>query len=1343
MCGVDDAHMWYEGEAVPDLSWMPASDPWLGTPQTIGILRRWVLFATSQVGGNREDEPLIEFCTGIFMALAATLLALSALYLLYLFIAGLIGRTWNAMIHWLTREDRAGQSKDTAFETLRKPWTAEQIFTFVNGEGARNAIQLARSPTLFPAAATHMYCKECAATARLILPTPFMNSILDSHVKELKDLAGSEEGHRCPIGWERGSLMLIAYWIRRAENLAEVERIQAPVVTDKPKADARLERWVASGSCREGPRRPGAARAKKGKKGKKEPKKIQSGSADVFLGPQGPQTNEERVEQVRDNMSRIRSEQAELAAYRGDGRGDDTVANDLEMAYRHQRNLLNTLLDPNAEKTRQNVQAVHQWQAAREEQGEAATSSWADLMDDSDDDDYYQDGWDDDDDAGEPEREAVTAEMVEAAKLAAEAKLRADDLKKTLMERFKELEKVRHEATEEYSRYIKSCVDNLKSSPDRPLALKVCNMTLGSWEERQFTPAVTEGPLPSIVVCDDEKFSIIAIDELPEVRQQFEALSVNLIQEHAEVVARTQAAYDEREMDRARLESQLGAPKAVPSIVAALVTPDGVRRGACVFSHSNGEVLLATHRHGLNEVDAPIPSGTPISVVFLVENPLVGHTRNLRWHEATVRSAVANEGEDQQWLFLDIPVPEVVKCGKTAVPAMNQTVTQYALRVTGDSYSWDSDSGKVTLVNEKYVCYDLSTDFGDCGYPVMRGSVPIAMHLYGKVRDAANNVANGGELLKRPPKPADGVNIFPEYKDPPVNCEITRGVRQGPPDPLCCRQRFRMMERMRLKGLRTDKSLVGLLPRHYWMKPSTEMNKEEVLKFLEPLGVALEAERLRKSMMATIMYDCMSNVRTQFVEPDIHILRSIASSTKLMPLDKNAGNTADNKKYGEYLLHLGDGNMEAGVEAIAHRCLRLYKVMCSPNPLTHEDHALYEEARFWTVLGKRDGYKEKKLPPQGSGRTIQAPCAELKILHLAAFGENDEAWLNRAGHRGDEWVHQGEDADLPCSGRKKLMLMKALSSLAADVTGYDRRMADLLMVAYFTMYLPTMCVGVPLAFCKSMGDFTIFSALVLSNGEVVMKAWGNPSGYMNTLRLNCVTHLLSMFYVYFSRNPKKTIEEAVDFFDKQLIVEICGDDSRLFAMTREAHEYLDAEHDGAAYIKAWSVLPWEVKLEGACVYPQWQTLQQRCLVTPPMVSRRFVLIDGVLWEPLVNLSRCLKRLSCGEDRTQPGIEQALIGSAFGSLALHVSWTVRRNQAFYSPAVEYLLREYGTPALIAQCHGRAAELRESALMRQQVLPVEDRWGAILGEPCTSYHKEGMALLHRGTEFLAEQLRERRS
>jgi len=99
-----------------------------------------------------------------------------------------------------------------------------------------------------------------------------------------------------------------------------------------------------------------------------------------------------------------------------------------------------------------------------------------------------------------------------------------------------------------------------------------------------------------------------------------------------------------------------------------------------------------------------------------------------------------------------------------------------------------------------------------------------------------------------------------------------------------------------------------------------------------------------------------------------------------------------------------------------------------------------------------------------------------------------------------------------------------------------------------------------------------------------------------------------------------------------------------------------------------------------------------------MVSRRFIVVDGILFEPLYNISRTLKRLSCNEERS-PEMEAALVHSAFATLALQVYWQHRQYHTYYSPAVAYLIREYGTPSLLQESRGRAAEMYRTATRRQ--------------------------------------------
>jgi len=118
---------------------------------------------------------------------------------------------------------------------------------------------------------------------------------------------------------------------------------------------------------------------------------------------------------------------------------------------------------------------------------------------------------------------------------------------------------------------------------------------------------------------------------------------------------------------------------------------------------------------------------------------------------------------------------------------------------------------------------------------------------------------------------------------------------------------------------------------------------------------------------------------------------------------------------------------------------------------------------------------------------------------------------------------------------------------------------------------------------------------------------------------------------------------------------------------------LDLDNGGAGWLKIWDEeLPWEIKVEGCASYPQEWPLERKVPHIPPMVSRSFVYIAGVLWHPLYNLSRCVKRLVCAEKR-EDAMEWALIEGACTTLALQMWWYKRRW--YYSPVCEFLDREF--------------------------------------------------------------------
>lgn len=137
--------------------------------------------------------------------------------------------------------------------------------------------------------------------------------------------------------------------------------------------------------------------------------------------------------------------------------------------------------------------------------------------------------------------------------------------------------------------------------------------------------------------------------------------------------------------------------------------------------------------------------------------------------------------------------------------------------------------------------------------------------------------------------------------------------------------------------------------------------------------------------------------------------------------------------------------------------------------------------------------------------------------------------------------------------------------------------------------------------------------------------------------------------------------------------EICGDDSRILAMDAAGAEFLDLAGGGRRYIAAWQeISPWEIKVEGFCAFSGTETFEEKIYAFPPMVSRKYVMVEGVVFEPLYNISRLLKRLASSEVRPQDD-EDALVQSAATTCALLISWQL--SGLYFSPVVQYLMREY--------------------------------------------------------------------
>jgi hypothetical protein len=786
----------------------------------------------------------------------------------------------------------------------------------------------------------------------------------------------------------------------------------------------------------------------------------------------------------------------------------------------------------------------------------------------------------------------------------------------------------------------------------------------------------------AIYVSNDAKIFPVPLSELDAVIAQLTADGERKMVEHAAKVAEVRAANPKRNETigtpvSTGLEAECRCSVKDTFGTNTAVVRNGLDiRGAVVMADAGQSYVFATHRHQVIDgqpVDCPWKVGDVVQLCCYANTPVKGKLAQLEWIDVTIAAVSGQDGRDIQWCFFESPGLYVPN-RRIKVPERGATVAQFTFRVTGDEYAWMMSIGQVVDLNSVVAFYNFTTTPGDCGFPVYASDgTLVCCHLFGNARWSGDRKANAGQLYARLQHPGKGVTRMPLYDPCTLACEL-QGVVPGKLNYVLHPERRRMVERVRINGLRKDVNLKGLMPEHFFMKPSTEMNARELDKFADVIDCQLDPELLRKAVTAAVMMDLCDPVEVPFVEPTA---ASVRKAFLAMDWQRSAGASAGSVSAGDYVRKLGDGDVVAGTDVLVQRVLRLYSSMLGVGPV---DKELLEEMRYWSVIGKKDGYKTKKLPPTGSGRTIQAPSLELKVLWLACFGESDQTWLNRGpgeGRRGLSWVHQGDDADLPCHYTTVATLLKARSCFAGDITGFDRYMMRELMVPFFMQYLPMVATGVPLRLCAFLAHYTIDSLLVLSDGRVAQKHRGNPSGFMNTLRLNCVVHLIALMYVILKRRPHFTVGDAVAFAQEDLHIQVCGDDSRIFALTPEGEAFLDVANGGAAYLQEWNEsLPWEVKVEGLAVFSAGESLITRAYRCPPMVSRQFVVVDGTLWEPLYNYSRCLKRLACSEYRT-PDEEEAIISSAFTTLALPIYWATRQQKALASPVLDMLVREFGT------------------------------------------------------------------
>jgi hypothetical protein len=280
----------------------------------------------------------------------------------------------------------------------------------------------------------------------------------------------------------------------------------------------------------------------------------------------------------------------------------------------------------------------------------------------------------------------------------------------------------------------------------------------------------------------------------------------------------------------------------------------------------------------------------------------------------------------------------------------------------------------------------------------------------------------------------------------------------------------------------------------------------------------------------------------------------------------------------------------------------------------------------------------------------------LKIIHKLYFHDSDDRWCRNQSS--PYYVHYNPNE--PIQPRLYEAMEGAYGAVATDVTGWDRYMPEGLIQRYFYRYLARMSWGVPEEVLHFMYLTTVHSILLLPDGSLVQKHRGNPSGYPNTIRLNCVVHrAVNLACMAYARNPimaascpataLQGLEEGVRSF-------YCGDDGINFPRDQPAWELCHKA------LEVWkNHTTWTVKLEGQIVYDQ----ERRYWETPSFVSRIPRPVCGVYYHVLHKPAKVLCKLYRGpKNQELTALEErregVLVALGHGVLATsggvpHKSW----------------------------------------------------------------------------------------
>lgn len=698
------------------------------------------------------------------------------------------------------------------------------------------------------------------------------------------------------------------------------------------------------------------------------------------------------------------------------------------------------------------------------------------------------------------------------------------------------------------------------------------------------------------------------------------------------------------------------------AVVAALELEGSRVMQGYLAKKASGYTWFITGRHAI--VDGKVVDG----IAPLIPGSAVKLHRPGRPPLETVCVERRGTGDDRVALRLaNVPDVQAARCRQAKKGGV--VSARYFDLNTG---VWYDVVGTVQLVSPVAVAYDMSTKSGCCRMPIFdqQGYV-VAGHYYPYVDTPAGRFPGGQTEDGEIPAKWEA-----RYSPPPIT---PQGLRVGE---TAFRAPFARIEDLKVCGLRADTDMTWYQADFHMAKPSTQMLHEELAKFFEPISITLDQRLLKVAVSAAMKLDAEGShpaPRAPRISDFVAMLRTMDNERT------NAGSDMFGGSHRDYILEMGDGDLELGILRLAEKAHHLYQCIIGAEEATDDDRDELFLMTCWCVQGKRDGYKYRKLY---KGRSVQAPNLTFKLIYRTILADSDAFWISR------KWMFRvGYDMDKPVDPELASIYKATLASLGLDQTGFDRRMMEEFMRMYFLVYLPYSCPGVHPTYCQFLADATIDSYLVLTDGTVYQKHRGNPSGFPNTLRLNCVVQLFAWCYAMAVRLEQLTGNEVsdndvVETFERDVFLEICGDDSRANVLTERGLALLDVQGDFDEWLTIWRErLPWEVKIEGKAVFAYTLDAagnvvfelpdEDRMFLFPPLVARNLVVFDGYLWSPLHNPLRCIRKLmSQGTDPAFAPLgrseadEDVLRLSAVHTLKLHLWW--HEHQYIFCPAIQVML-----------------------------------------------------------------------